>query len=99
MPADAPVPERGEPALRVLGGRVRSEQHRGSGRCRGVCALQRVDPALGPFAFGSVVPNGTATEPLSINAAEFAQTPALGLMVVSQDNKAGSDEADLVKLK
>jgi hypothetical protein len=56
-------------------------------------------PALGPFAFGSVAPNGTATEPLSINAAEWAQTPALGLMVVSQDNKAGADEADLVKIK
>jgi minor extracellular serine protease Vpr len=68
----------------------------------GVAASARYNawtPALGPFAFGSVVPNGTATEPLSINAAEFAQTPALGLMVVSQDNKAGSDEADLVKLK
>ena len=56
-------------------------------------------PAIGPFAFGSVAPNATATEPVSINAAEFAQTPALGLMVVTQDNKAGADEADLVKIK
>jgi hypothetical protein len=56
-------------------------------------------PAFSEFAFGSVAPNGTATEPISINAAEWAQTPALGLMVVSQDNKAGADEADLVKFK
>ena len=56
-------------------------------------------PAIGPFAFGSVAPDATATEPVSINAAEFAQTPALGLMVVTHDNKAGADEADLVKIK
>jgi subtilisin family serine protease len=56
-------------------------------------------PAIGPFAFGEVAPNATATEPVSINAAEWAQTPALGLMVVTQDNKAGGDEADLVKVK
>ena len=56
-------------------------------------------PAIGPFAFGSVAPDATATVPVSIDAAEFAQTPALGLMVVTQDNKAGADEADLVKIK
>ncbi|NUT57184.1 MAG: peptidase S8 and S53 subtilisin kexin sedolisin, partial [Thermoleophilia bacterium] len=57
-------------------------------------------PAIGPdFAFGSVAPNATKTEPFSINPAEFAQTPALGLMVVTQDNKSGADEADLVKIK
>jgi hypothetical protein len=56
-------------------------------------------PAIGPFAFGSVAPNATATVPVSINAAEFAQTPALGIMSVTQDNKAGADEADLVKIK
>ena len=56
-------------------------------------------PALSPFAFGEVAPNATATEPLSINAAEYALTPPLGLMVVAQDNKAGADEADLVKIK
>ena len=68
----------------------------------GVAATARYNawtPAIGPFAFGSVAPNATATEPVSINAAEFAQTPALGIMSVTQDNKAGADEADLVKLK
>ena len=68
----------------------------------GVAATARYNawtPALGPFAFGSVAPNATATEPLSINAAEYALTPPLGLMVVAQDNKAGADEADLVKIK
>ena len=99
VPADAAVPERGEPALHVLGGRVRPDRHRGPGRRRGTARYNAWTPAFGEFAFGSVAPNATATEPLSINAAEFAQTPALGLMVVTQDNKAGADEADLVKIK
>ena len=94
MPPEPPVPERGHAALHVRGVRVRPD-----GLVRGLHeqrhrAVQRVDAA-----FGSVAPNGTATEPISINAAEWAQTPALGLMVVSQDNKAGADEADLVKFK
>jgi subtilisin family serine protease len=57
------------------------------------------NPAIGPFAFGAVAPGATATEPVSLNAAEWAQTPARGLMVVTQDNKAGEDEADLVEVR
>jgi hypothetical protein len=45
-----------------------------------------------------VAPNGTATEPISINPTEWALTPALGLMVVTMDNKAGADEAQLIKV-
>ena len=45
-----------------------------------------------------MAPNGTATEPISNNAAEWALTPALGLMIVTQDNKAGADEAQSIKV-
>jgi hypothetical protein len=48
--------------------------------------------------FQTVAPNGTATEPISINPTEWALTPALGLMVVTTDNKAGADEAQLIKV-
>ena len=48
--------------------------------------------------FQTVAPNGTATEPISINPTEWALTPALGLMVVTMDNKAGADEAQLIKV-
>ena len=44
-------------------------------------------------------PSGTATEPITINAAEWALTPALGLMIVTLDNKAGADEAQTIKVK
>ena len=37
--------------------------------------------------------------PVRINPAEWAQTPALGAMVVTLDNKAGKEEAALLPLE
>ena len=37
--------------------------------------------------------------PFTVNATEWAATPALGLMIVTQDNRNGIGEANLVKLK
>jgi len=48
---------------------------------------------IGPFA-----PNATAAVPFSVNTTEMALTPALGLMVVTQDNKNGESEANLVRI-
>ena len=47
---------------------------------------------------GSFAPNATAAVPFSVNTTELARTPALGLMVVTQDNKNGTDETNLVKI-
>ncbi len=44
-------------------------------------------------------PNGSAAVPFSVNLTELDLTPALGLMVVTQDNKNGKDEANLVKIE
>jgi hypothetical protein len=45
------------------------------------------------------VPKGASgTVPVSINPAEWAQTPALGEMIVTLDNKAGAGEAALLPL-
>jgi subtilisin family serine protease len=49
--------------------------------------------------FVSVDPDTSVLVPITVNSIEFAQTPAQGLMVVTQDNKNGADEADLVKFK
>ena len=46
-----------------------------------------------------MAPGGTATVPITKNAAEWALTPALGLMIVTHDNKAGADEAQTIKVK
>ncbi len=45
-----------------------------------------------------VLPGGTtATVPVAIDPVQWAQTPSLGLMIVSQDNAAGEPEAILLK--
>jgi len=36
---------------------------------------------------------------IGINRAEFAQTPALGWMVISHDDPSGPEEGDLIKVK
>ena len=48
--------------------------------------------------FASLAPDATGSVPFSVNLTELALTPALGLMVVTQDNKNGKDEANLVKI-
>ena len=48
--------------------------------------------------FVSVAPGKTGTSTVTVNSAEAAQTPALGLMVVTLDNKSGGDEAQLIPL-
>ena len=55
--------------------------------------------STGGFA-GGVAPGATdATNVISVNSAEWALTPALGLMVVTLDNKSGPPEAQLIEVK
>jgi subtilisin family serine protease len=57
-------------------------------------------PAISTGGFATVAPGTTDTSnAISINAAEWAQTPAQGLMVVTLDNKSGEDEAQLIPVK
>jgi hypothetical protein len=49
--------------------------------------------------FVTVAPGATdATTVISVNSAESNLTPALGLMVVTFDNKSGADEAQLIRV-
>ena len=45
---------------------------------------------------GSLAPGASVEIPVSIDLAEWAVTPAKGVMVVSTENKSGADEAQLV---
>jgi subtilisin family serine protease len=65
----------------------------------GIARYNAWTSSISQGGFQTVAPGATATEPIAINAAEWAQTPALGLMVVSTDNKSGKDEAQLLKAK
>jgi subtilisin family serine protease len=54
-------------------------------------------PAISTAGFQTVAPGGTASETISVNATEWALTPALGLMVASLDNRSKSGgEAQLI---
>jgi subtilisin family serine protease len=53
-------------------------------------------PAITQGQDPTVAPNGTATVKVSINPVEWEQTPALGLMVVTLDNRSGADQAQLI---
>jgi hypothetical protein len=47
----------------------------------------------------AVAPDGSdATNTIAIDSAEWALTPALGLMSVSLDNPSGPDQAQLIKV-
>jgi minor extracellular serine protease Vpr len=49
--------------------------------------------------FATVAPGGIdATTVISVNSAEAKLTPALGVMVVTLDNKSGADEAQLIRV-
>jgi minor extracellular serine protease Vpr len=50
--------------------------------------------------FASVAPGGSdSSNVIAIDSVEWALTPALGVMVVSTDNKSGKDEAQLLDVK
>jgi hypothetical protein len=49
--------------------------------------------------FATVAPGATdATVSISVNSAESKLTPALGVMVVTFDNRSGADEAQLIRV-
>jgi minor extracellular serine protease Vpr len=64
----------------------------------GVASFNPFTPAISTGMVDVVRPNASATETVTINAAEFAKTPPLGLMVISHDNHS-SDEAELIPVR
>jgi subtilisin family serine protease len=54
-------------------------------------------PSISTGGFQTVAPGGTAQETITVNATEWALTPALGLMVTTVDNKSkGGGEAQTI---
>jgi subtilisin family serine protease len=64
----------------------------------GTAAFNAFTPAISNGMFDVVNPNESATETVTVNAAEFARTPARGLMIVSHGN-ASRDEAQLIPVR
>jgi minor extracellular serine protease Vpr len=63
----------------------------------GTASFNAFSPAISTGQFVSVDPGARATVPVSVDPAEWALTPALGLMVVTEDNAAGKAEAALLE--
>ncbi len=64
----------------------------------GSASFNAFKPAISNAMFVAVPPNRTVDVPFSVNAAEFRRTPALGFMVVTEDNLSGGSQANLLKL-
>jgi minor extracellular serine protease Vpr len=56
-------------------------------------------PAISTGMFDVLDPGQSADETVTIDGAEWNQSPALGLMIVSHQNPSGKDEAQLIKVK
>ena len=62
----------------------------------GTAKFNAFTPAISTGMFVTVPPSQSAGVPVTINAAEWAITPALGVMAVSMDNLNGTTQADLI---
>ncbi|HEU4864255.1 MAG TPA: S8 family serine peptidase, partial [Candidatus Limnocylindria bacterium] len=56
-------------------------------------------PAISQGQFATVAPGGSTKVNVSVNNAEWANTPALGAMIVVIDNASGANEARLLPVK
>jgi len=65
----------------------------------GVAKYNAWSSSISQGGFQTLAPGGSANVPIAINPTEWALTPALGVMVVSLDNKAGKKEAALLSLE
>ena len=65
----------------------------------GVARFNAFASAISQGGFVPVAPGGAASVPIQVNSAEWAKTPALGVMVVTTDNAAGEAEAQLLDVK
>jgi hypothetical protein len=65
----------------------------------GIAKFNVWNSAISTGGFATVAPGATDTSNvIQVNSAEWALTPALGVMVVTTDNKAGTEEAQLLKV-
>jgi subtilisin family serine protease len=64
----------------------------------GTASFNAFAPAVSNALFVPVAPNTTIDVPVSVDPVEFAKTPALGFMVVTEDNVSGGTQANLLKL-
>ena len=65
----------------------------------GSASFNAFAPSISNALLVPVAPNKVASVPVAIDPSEWAKTPALGLMVVVQDNLSGERQANLLPVK
>jgi minor extracellular serine protease Vpr len=65
----------------------------------GTASFNAFTPSISNALFVPVGPNLTVDVPVAIDPVEFLKTPALGFMIVTEDNHSGEDQANLLKLR
>jgi len=62
-------------------------------------SFNALNSSVSTGAFDVVNPNQAIGETITVNPTEFALTPARGVMIVTQDNKNGASEVNLLNIK
>jgi minor extracellular serine protease Vpr len=70
----------------------------GSESVPGTASFNAFTPSVANAMFVSVPPNGQVDVPVWVDPVEFALTPALGFMVVTEDNGSGAAQANLLRV-
>jgi hypothetical protein len=65
----------------------------------GAAKFNAYNSSISQGGFVTVAPGQTGTTPITINPAEWALTPAKGVLAVVLDNQSGKDEASLHEVK
>jgi minor extracellular serine protease Vpr len=67
-----------------------------AGMVPGAGSFDVFHPAISNAMFAQVAPGTTVSVPFQVDPAQLRKTPALGLMVVTEDNHAGGSQANLL---
>lgn len=65
---------------------------------QGAGAFNAFSPSVSNAMFVPVAPGTSVDVPVSVDPVEFSNTPALGFMVVTEDNVSGGSQANLLRL-
>jgi minor extracellular serine protease Vpr len=65
----------------------------------GTASFNVFTPSVSNAMFLPVAPHTTVDVPVGVDPVEFALTPALGFMVVTEDNASGRSQANLISLE
>ena len=69
-----------------------------AGLVPGTASFDVFNPAISTAMFVPVAPGAKASVPVQITPAQWRKAPALGLMVVTEDNRSGGSQANLLRV-